>query len=279
MKNFTLLLGIHISLVLLSPFLPLVWAREIFGGWLSPALFLFRYAATAVLVLYFYTYRVDKYNLFVLPFSFAPVPFVALPILGASRAGNWTSIVVWNEVVSSTILFFVLTLIVSLILNHKKKKREGQPCYRNEKTPKRIMIVGCALVGVLIAVTAVMIVSSTLSEQARQERVSTYLTYAQVMTLEMVNGYTDEQLDYFNVPPDSRMWDIHLRHSPMRITNDTDQRIFETTFSVSLPEIDFENYFYLVYPGHQVIPSEHGGWTSERVDIHTVNVYRVNIVL
>ena len=145
-------MSLHIVVLLITLIIPQLWVSLEFGIWFWLALFILRYAVTFALVLYFYSYIVDKCDLFVLPLSFTPLPFVFLPVIMMSGAGNWPTLYSIREVAFFSGVFFFLTIIISVVLQIRKKKRQGLPCYQNEKTPKRIVLTGCI---VLITLTAI----------------------------------------------------------------------------------------------------------------------------
>ena len=278
MKRYASLFAIHIAVILLTLFfpiiLPIIWEVEFFGVSLYWALYFIRYGVAVFLVSYFYGYKVDTHNLFLLPLSFAPLPFIFIPLVMVSGAGNVTSLMVFYEVIIYTALFLVLTVVFSFILHFKNVARRPLPCYSNEKTPKRIMLIGCAV----FSVFAISIIVFNVSSYMRDERISKYTEYNQVMAVEMTDGFTRKQLSYFNVQHDSLIWDMSLRNSTKRITNAAAQHDFETNIGVTLPEIDFKNYYYLVLVGRQKTEDVSVGWVTEWIDINTIIVYQVNIV-
>lgn|GEM_PF-2076613 len=153
MKLYLSLVVIHTVLISFALFLPLAWLDSgTVSNWvytIAPSL---RTATTVLMIFYFYAYRANKHFLFILPLSFAPLIFIILPMLSFSRVGNLRSLYIFNDVLFFSLLFGFITLIVSIILQIKKSKRHQQnrTLYKNETTPRRIMIAGSVLAGLYI---------------------------------------------------------------------------------------------------------------------------------
>ena len=146
MKYFAFLFMMHIVVVLMSLLLPVSWSGLEVAGYA-----LFGYGIATLLVSYFYGYKVDKHNLFIVPLSFVPLPFICLALIAVGILDGWGALLIFVLAIYFAVLFFVPTFIASLILHFRKAKRkkQGLPCYSGEKTPKRIMIIGCAVFAVL----------------------------------------------------------------------------------------------------------------------------------
>lgn len=88
--------------------------------------------ALLTIVLVCIKYR-DKYNLFLLPLSFIPLPFAFYVLLTLARTvfdmkyadpGGWEILSIADAFVFS-LPFFVITLIFSIVFEAKKKKHNG----------------------------------------------------------------------------------------------------------------------------------------------------------
>jgi len=256
--------------------IPELWVSLEFGIWFWFTIFILRYAVSFALVLYFYGYKVDKCNLFVLPLSFVPLPFIFLPVIMLSGAGNWPTLYAIREVAFFSGIFFFLTIIISVVLHIRKKKRQGLSCYQSEKTPKRIVLTGCL---VFITLTAIYL-SYIIGIEMHQQRIQLHTTYTEVIAIDMEDEWTNVHTDFLGtLPPDASIFDISLRSVSKRIENSKTQHDFESAFNVTLAEIDFKEYYYLVLVGQKAPPNLEHGWRTERLEnVNVVMVYRVNIV-
>ncbi|MCL2355829.1 MAG: hypothetical protein FWC70_01560 [Defluviitaleaceae bacterium] len=142
-----------------------------------------------------------------------------------------------------------------------------------EKNIRRRIIAGAMMLP--LAVVAFIGISSGL-DSVRGERVRQYTVHTHVMTVH-VGEYTEAQR-YFLRPDGKLGVDYNLLFiTRLTIEDEHSQRQFENLFDVELPESDFESCFFRVLPGQ-----EYAGWRdtlqTERIDPHTINVYRVNRV-
>jgi len=98
---------------------------------------------------YFYAYKVNAHNPFILPISFVPLPFLTMPFFVLSRVGIFLSVYILYEVTLMTWVYGIFAAIISLVfyIRKNKRKKQGLDYYKNEQTPKRIIIVGCAIAG------------------------------------------------------------------------------------------------------------------------------------
>jgi len=275
-KKFFIFLSIHIIVILTTLIIPEIWTSWDYGIWIGISLIILRYAVTFVLSIVFYSYQVDKCNLFLLPLSFVPLPFILIPLIVSSKAGNVPLVMAFNEVIYFSVLFFLLTIIVSVILQKRKKKRQGLPIYQSDKTPKYIVLIGCIVFSVLTAI----FIYGIISFEMRQQRNTLYTTYTEVLTLDMEGEWTSVHTDFLGtLPPESRIFEISLSNTIRHIENTKTQQDFESAFNVTLPELNFKDYYYIVLVGHKAPPNLENGWRPERLEnVNQLIVYRVNIV-
>ena len=276
MKKFLVFLSIHILLLLITLIIPGLWLSLDLNIWIILALYIFRYAVVVALSLYFYAYMVDKCNLFELPLSFVPLPFIFIPTIILSKAGDWPSLSAISEVILFSGIFLLLTIVVSIVLKTRKSKRQGQSCYQSVKTPKRIVLTGCII---STALSAIMLFS-TISSDMRLQRYQLNTTYTEVMTIDMEDEWTSVHTTFLQtLSPDSQIFEITLRGSSKSIEDTGTQQDFESAFNVTLAEIEYKDYYYFVLVGEKAPPNLENGWIPERLDnVNILTVYRVNIV-
>jgi len=206
-KKFFIFLSIHILVLFITLIVPNIWVSLDFGIWIGLVLFIFRYAVTFACVLYFYSYKVDKCNLFVLPLSLVPLPFIFIPVIMMSNAGNWASLSAIGEIIYFSVIFIILTIIISVVMQIRKKKRQGLPCYQSEKTPKRIVLAGCI---VFTALTAIFM-TYVISVEMHQQREQLYTTFTEVMVIDMEGEWTNVHTDFLrSLPPEALTFEMFL---------------------------------------------------------------------
>ena len=146
------------------------------------------------------------------------------------------------------------------------------PKQNKSKLPGIIISLILVLPFVLVCVFAVRYSAESRRNAERLQRLVAHTVHTHVLSVE-VEDYTDDQIAFLRI--DARALSVGTR--TMNIEDEISQQNFHTIFGVQLPKIDFDEYFFRVFPG-QAYDGWRGTIQGRRVDPYTINVYQVNIV-
>jgi len=110
----------------------------------------------------------------------------------------------------------------------------------------------------------------------RNERIRRYTVHTQTMNI-YVDGYTMEQRYFFRLDGNLGSNYHLLQMTRVMLENEQTQQKFEYLFDVTLPKIDFNNYFFRVLPG-QRYDRLHDFLYFRYLNPYEINIYIVNRV-
>jgi len=144
---------------------------------------------------------------------------------------------------------------------------------KEERTFKRAIVTWVMLIPLILVIVLIIYANIV---GAMGDYIYRNTVYTHVMTIE-VEGYTARQRFFLrpdgDLGPNSSYVFLSMSSTRFRIEDTQALQNFEDIFDVTLPEIDFQKYFYHVFPGQRF-----GGSFLDDISPYIINIYQVNIV-